>query len=113
MARLAKLAVLAPLLMQCSGVAASARAIFIASVLVQEAEGVILPVALLGLAGSFTPLAAPIYLGAFIGMTSKTFSTFQFLQSSLFSATLLKLGILEGFGGKLGLIAFLGVLFGM
>jgi hypothetical protein len=53
-------------------------------------------------------------MGAFLGMTGlKNFSTANFLQSSLLSAVLLELGIFQGFGGKLGFLAFLGVNFGM
>jgi hypothetical protein len=90
-------------------------AIFASSVAVKESAGIVLPVALVGLAGSFvTPLAAPICLGAFLGMTRlKDFKVSNFVQASVFAATLFHLGIFDGFGGKLGLLSFLGVLFGM
>lgn len=88
--------------------------VYVSSLVVKESDGVVLPVAAIGLLGSFTPHAAPIYLGAFIGMTGlSAFGTLDFAKASIFSATLLKLGLWNGFGGKLGMQAFLGVLFGM
>lgn len=88
--------------------------VYVSSLAVKESDGIVLPVAALGLLGSFTPYAAPIYLGAFLGMTGlAAFGTVHFAQASIFSALLLKLGIWNGFGGKLGMQAFIGVLFGM
>ena len=92
----------------------SAAAIFGASWIVKESPGTVLPVALVGLAGSFTPLGAPVYLGAFLGMTRlPSFGWHNYVQASLLSALLLALGLADGFGGKLGFLSFLGVLFGM
>jgi hypothetical protein len=92
----------------------SVIAVFAASQVVKKSVGVVLPVALVGLVGSLFlgRLAAPIYMGAFVGMTGlKDFSTFKFVQASLLSTTLLELGLFNGFGGRLGLFAFLGVNF--
>ena len=91
--------------------------IFAASMVVRKSPGVVLPPSLVGLAGSlFAPsnVAAPIYLGAFLGMTRlQNFKVPAFVQSSIFAATLFHLGLFDGFGGKLGFLSFLGVLFGM
>jgi len=86
-----------------------------AAVAVQKSSGVVLPVATVGLLGSFyAPLAAPIYLGAFVGMTGLTdFKLGNIVQACSLATLLLHLGVLDGFGGKLGFLSFLGVLFGM
>jgi hypothetical protein len=96
-------------------VARTATAVFGASMAVQKSPGVVLPTSLVGLAGSLAgSLAAPIYMGAFLGMTAlKNFTVINFLQSSLFAAMLFHLGIFDGFGGKLGFLSFLSVLFGI
>ena len=93
----------------------SALSMYAASLIVKKSAGVVLPVALVGLAGSFMgALAAPIYLGAFIGMTGlKDFGPGKLLQSSVLSTVLLELGLFNGFGGKLGFLSFLGVNFAM
>jgi hypothetical protein len=105
----------------------STLAMMAASVAVQKAKPyVILPVAALGLLGATVPfasnlgLAAPILLGAFVGMTSLppfTLTSSQgianFLQASFLSAILLQLGLLAGFGGRLGFLAFVGVNFAL
>ena len=92
----------------------SLMSMVLAAVTVQKSAGVVLPVALVGLLGSWTPVAAPIYLGTFVGMTKMP--QFQFcntVQACTLATLLLHLGVLDGFGGKLGLLSFLGVLFGM
>ena len=75
------------------------------------------PVVLLLLAGSngYYGMTSPkIFLGALMGLTTlPTFGVVNFVQSSLLSAVLFHLGILDGFGGKLGCLAYAGVLFGM
>jgi len=91
----------------------SVVAMTVAAVTVQKSNGVVLPVALVGLLGSLTPLAAPIYLGAFVGMTGlQDFKLSNTVQACTLSALLLHLGVLDGFGGKLGFLSFVGVLFG-
>jgi hypothetical protein len=87
-----------------------------ASQAIQWSSGVVLPVAILGALGSFTPWAAPFYMGAFLGMTqlpSYRASLGRFVQASVFAALLLQLGVFNGMGGKLGMLAFLGVYFGI
>jgi hypothetical protein len=95
----------------------SSACIFVASFLVQTAtpwKGVVLATSVVGFLGSFTPWAAAIYLGAFIGMTGRAnFKLRNFLEATLLSSILLELKLLPGFGGRLGLLAFLGVSFGV
>ncbi len=97
--------------------ALSSACIFVASFLVRTAtpwKGVVLATSLVGFLGSFTPWAAAIYLGAFIGMTGRAnFKLRSFLEATLLSSILLELGLLPGFGGRLGFLAFLGVSFGL
>jgi hypothetical protein len=84
----------------------------IASISAKKIPGLVLPAAVLGLLGSilFPAFAAQIYLGTFIGMTSLPgYASMNLVQSSLCSTCLLHLGIFDGFGGKLGLLALLGV----
>lgn len=95
----------------------SAACIFLASLVVKNTtpwKGIVMAASIVGLLGSFTPWAAAIYLGAFIGMTGReSFYKRNLLQASLFSAVLLELGLFNGFGGRLGFLAFLGVNFGL
>ena len=64
--------------------------------------------------GHFGITSPKIFLGALMGLTTiPTFGAFNFVQSSFLSAVLFHLGILDGFGGKLGCLAYVGVLFGM
>ncbi len=94
----------------------SMASILASSLIVKASPGVVLPVALVGLVGSFLlpAYATSIYLGAFVGMTKlANFSYPQFAQASVFSAVLLSAGVFDGFGGKLGWLSFLSVLFGM
>jgi hypothetical protein len=100
-----------------STVVSSLLSMVLAAVTVQHSAGVVWPVALVGLLGSLllTPaLAASTYLGAFVGMT--TLARFKFtntVQACTLATLLLHLGVFDGFGGKLGFLSFLGVLFGM
>ncbi|GAX18992.1 hypothetical protein FisN_8Hh213 [Fistulifera solaris] len=95
----------------------SSACIFVASFLVRTAtpwKGVVLATSLVGFLGSFTPWAAAVYLGAFIGMTGRAnFKLRNLLEATLLSSILLELGLLPGFGGRLGFLAFLGVSFGL
>ena len=95
----------------------SAACMFLASMVVKTAtpwRGAVLATAAVGLLGSFTPYAAVLYLGAFIGMTGRAnFRIHNFVEASLLSAVLFELGLLQGFGGRLGFLAFLGVSFGL
>jgi hypothetical protein len=104
--------------------AKSTLAMFAASVTVQKCKPlVVFPVALIGLMSATllgNSWAAPLYLGAFIGMTglpqftlSRQQPGIKFLQASLLSALLLQLGLFAGFGGKLGFLAFVGVNFAL
>lgn len=91
-------------------------AVFAASITSKKSPGFVLPVAALGMLASFLlpTFAAPVYLGAFIGMTAiPTYKEANFLQASVISASLFHLGLLDGFGGKLGFLAFLGVNLGL
>ena len=65
--------------------------------------------------GFLTPALAPAaYMGAFIGMSAlPKFGTTKFLRASVLSTLLLQLGLLGGFGGRLGFLAYLGVNFAM
>jgi hypothetical protein len=95
---------------------ANTAVVLAASQVIQRSSGVVLPVAILGALGSMTPWAAPLYTGAFLGMTqlpSYRASLGRFVQASVFAAMLLQLGVFNGMGGKLGMLAFLGVLFGI
>ena len=99
--------------------------IFLGSQLVHKnigKYGPILPTSVVGMIGSilfagsghFGITSPKIFLGALMGLTTiPTFGAFNFLQSSFLSAILFHLGILDGFGGKLGCLAYVGVLFGM
>lgn len=84
---------------------------------IQEASGVVLPVAILGLIGGslFPPhIAAGLYMGGFIGMTKKTnFNSWQAAQASLIASLALCGGFWTGLGGRLGTQAFIGVLFSL
>lgn len=95
----------------------SAACMFCSSLVVKSAtrwNGVVMAASVVGLLGSFTPWAAAIYLGAFIGMTGReNFYQSNFLEASLLSAMLFEFGFLHGFGGRLGFLAFLGVSFGL
>lgn len=85
------------------------------SIISKKVPGLVLPVAVLGSLGSFLfpTYAAPIFMGAFIGMTSLIgYETINLIQASLSSACLLHLGIFDGVGGKLGFLALLGVYVG-
>ena len=84
--------------------------------------GPILPTSIVGMIGSFLfagsgyyGITSPkIFLGALMGLTTiPTFGVYNFVQSSFLSAVLFHLGIFDGFGGKLGCLAYAGVLFGM
>jgi hypothetical protein len=107
----------------------STLAMMAASWAVQKSKPfVILPVATLGLMGAtffdMSSIAAPIFLGAFLGMTSlppfnymtsssSSQGAVKFLQASVLSAILLQLGLIAGFGGRLGVLAFVGVNFAL
>lgn len=97
----------------------SSSAMWIASLTVQRltpVAGVVMATSAVGLLGSLVAgnLSAAIYLGAFVGMTGlKQFTARSAGEASLLSATLLELGLWNGFGGKLGWMAFLGVNFGL
>lgn len=98
--------------------ARTATAIFVASIVAKQSHGLVLPTSVIGLAGSLiagsSSLAAPIYLGSIMGMTSlQNFTIINFVQSSILAAMVFHLGLFDGFGGKLGFISVLGVLFGM
>ena len=87
---------------------------FVSSILTWISPYTIAPVAALGvLSGFLTPNLAPaIYMGSFVGMCSlPRFRVTKFFRAAAFSAILLKLGILSGFGGRLGFLAYLGVNF--
>ena len=90
---------------------------FVTSLLVKKSPGVVFPVALAGLlGGTLLPAsyAAAVYMGAFLGMTGlSNFGLQNFWDASLLSTLLLQLGVLNGFGGKLGFLAFVGVNFAM
>eukprot|EP00977_Amphora_coffeiformis_P002068 scaffold392_cov177-Amphora_coffeaeformis.AAC.12 len=89
---------------------------FASSVLAWRSKYTIFPVALLGVLSCFLMpnLAPAVYLGGFIGMTGlANFRTFNFLRAAVLSAVLLKCGVLAGFGGRLGFLAYLGVNFAM
>ena len=89
-------------------------ATFASSILTWKSKFTIFPVALFGaLPGFLTPSLAPaVYLGGFIGMTGlANFRTIKFLRATALSAVLLKCGVLAGFGGRLGFLAYLGVNF--
>jgi hypothetical protein len=104
---------------------ATVVSIFIGSQLVHRnigKYGPILPTSVVGMIGSILfagsghwGITSPkIFLGALMGLTTiPTFGVVSFLQSSFLSAVLFHLGILDGFGGKLGCLAYIGVLFGM
>ena len=99
-----------------STVLPSLLSMVLAAVTVQKSAGVVLPVALVGLLGSIlTPALAPsMYLGAFVGMTKLArFEWSNTVQACTLATLLLHMGVLNGFGGKLGFLSFLGVLFGM
>ena len=94
----------------------SLLSMILAALTVQNSAGVVLPVALVGLLGSIvTPaLATSVYLGAFVGMTKLArFGLTNTVQACTLATLLLHLGVVDGFGGKLGVLSFLGVLFGM
>jgi hypothetical protein len=100
--------------------------IFIASQLVHtniSKFGPILPTSLVGMCGAvlltgttggWYGITSPkVFLGALMGLTTlPNFGVWNFLQSSVLSAFLFHLGLLDGFGGKLGSLAYVGVLFG-
>jgi len=90
-------------------------AVLVGSVSVMLSDGFVLPAAITGLIGSFGPtIAAPVYCGAFIGMTTfEDFDIYALIQASAVSAALLGMSLFDGFGGKLGFLAFLGVNFAM
>lgn len=91
-------------------------AAFVSSILAWKSQYTIFPVALLGaLAGFATPQLAPaVYMGGFIGMCSlPNFRTSKFFRAAALSSVLLKLGLLGGFGGRLGFLAYVGVTFAM
>ena len=99
-----------------STVVPSLLSMVLAALTVQNSAGVVLPVALVGLLGSIvTPaLATSVYLGAFVGMTKLArFGLSNTVQACTLATLLLHLGVVDGFGGKLGVLSFLGVLFGM
>jgi hypothetical protein len=96
--------------------ATTALATFGASWLTFKSPYTVFPVAALGtLAGFLAPSLAPaVYMGAFIGMTGLAqFEEYQFVKASAFAAVLLNLGLLGGFGGRLGFLAYVGVNFGL
>jgi hypothetical protein len=99
-----------------------------ACTMVQRSPGTVVPTALVGLVGStlVQPLvsalwkggtldvAAPLYMGAILGMTApKKLSKVQFGQAALLATTLLQLSLFGGYGGRLGLFALAGVYFAM
>jgi hypothetical protein len=98
-----------------------------ACTIVQRSPGTVVPTALVGLVGStlIQPLvsavfktkldvAAPLYMGAILGMTApKKLTKVQFGQAALLATTLLQLSLLIGYGGRLGLFALAGVYFAM
>jgi uncharacterized membrane protein YeaQ/YmgE (transglycosylase-associated protein family) len=104
-------------------------AVLSACTIVQRSPGTVVPTALVGLVGStlVQPLvaallgagksfdvAAPLYMGAILGMTApKKLSTVQFGQAALLATTLLQLSLFSGYGGRLGLFALAGVYFAM
>ena len=80
-------------------------ATLVPSLMAWTSKYTIFPVALLGaLAGFVTPSLAPaVYLGGFIGMCSlPQFGITKFVRAAALSAVLLQLGLLGGFGGRLG-----------
>jgi hypothetical protein len=109
--------------------AATLTAVATACTIVQRSPGTVVPTAVVGLVGStlIQPLvaallgagksfdvAAPLYMGAILGMTApKKLSTVQFGQAALLATTLLQLSLFSGYGGRLGLFALAGVYFAM
>lgn len=76
-------------------------------------RGPVVAAGLLGLTCSLmvnSTLLPVVYMGSFIGMTGiKSFSHRQMIQAALFATILFQSGILPGFGGRLGVFAFIGV----
>jgi hypothetical protein len=82
--------------------------------------GPILPTSLVGLLGAalcagpghYHITAPKLFMGALMGLTTlPNFGLLKFVQSSVLGASLFHTGLLEGFGGRLGTLAYIGVLF--
>jgi hypothetical protein len=82
--------------------------------------GPILPTSLVGLLGAalcagpghYHITAPKLFMGALMGLTTlPNFGLLNFVQSSVLGASLFHMGLLEGFGGRLGTLAYIGVLF--
>ena len=82
--------------------------------------GPVLPPSLVGLlsaalcpgAGHFHITSPKLFMGALMGLTTlPNFGLLNFVQSSVLGASLFHMGLLDGFGGKLGSLAYVGVLF--
>lgn len=94
----------------------TATSVFGASLISKKSPGVVVPVAVLGLASSIIipALTVPLFLGGVIGMTGiKQYNELNFLEASVFASCLHHLGIFNGYGGKLGVLAFIGVFLGL
>ena len=79
-------------------------------------RGSVLASSVVGLLGSwFVPkYAAQIFLGSFIGMTAlDKFELENFALASVLAALLFVMRVVDGFGGRLGFLSFVGVNFGM
>lgn len=88
----------------------------------EQGMGVVMAAATMGLIGSlftlipraksyFRQISAPVYCGAFIGMTSVQSDPVFLLLASTFTLVLFVMGrsLIQGVGGKLGTLAFIGV----
>jgi hypothetical protein len=108
---------------------AALAAVLAACTMVQRSPGTVVPTALVGLVGSTLvqpivsallggtyslDVAAPLYMGAILGMTAPSKLTkVQFAQAATVATTLLQLSLWSGYGGRLGLFALAGVYFAM
>jgi hypothetical protein len=107
---------------------AALAAVLAACTIVQRSPGTVVPTAIVGLVGSTLvqpivsallggtsfDVAAPLYMGAILGMTAPSKLTkVQFAQAATVATTLLQLSLWSGYGGRLGLFALAGVYFAM